>query len=122
MLNPPCNGKDARWHDQSLSSPASGPTSRWRSSPRNAASGADGLELACWGDHFDVDAALADEGYCDSKRELLERHGLECWAIGTPLVGQAVCDPIDSRHQGCWRRTFGATATRRGAASARPRR
>ena len=23
-----------------------------------------------------------------------------CWAIGTHLVGQAVCDPIDSRHQG----------------------
>ena len=34
-----------------------------------------------------------------SKRELLERHGLECWAIGAHLVGQAVCDPIDSRHQ-----------------------
>ena len=23
--------------------------------------GFDGLELACWGDHFDVDAALADD-------------------------------------------------------------
>src|SRR5918992_500375 len=23
-----------------------------------------------------------------------------CWAIGNHLVGQAVCDPIDSRHQG----------------------
>src|ERR687891_2158391 len=61
--------------------------------------GFDGLELACWGDHFEVDEALRDEGYCRSKRELLERHGLECWAIGTHLVGQAVCDPIDSRHQ-----------------------
>jgi sugar phosphate isomerase/epimerase len=57
----------------------------------------DGLELACWGDHFDVDEALADDGYVRSKRELLERHGLECWAIGTHLVGQAVCDPVDSR-------------------------
>ena len=59
----------------------------------------DGLELACWGDHFEVDEALRDDGYCRSKRELLERAGLGCWAIGTHLVGQAVCDPIDSRHQ-----------------------
>ena len=62
--------------------------------------GFDGLELACWGDHFEVDEALRDDGYCRSKRELLERHGLDCWAIGAHLVGQAVCDPIDSRHQG----------------------
>jgi sugar phosphate isomerase/epimerase len=61
--------------------------------------GFDGLELACWGDHFEVDEALRDEAYCGSKRELLERHGLDCWAIGAHLVGQAVCDRIDSRHQ-----------------------
>ena len=60
----------------------------------------DGLELACWGDHFEVDEALSDDGYCRAKRELLERNGLGCWAIGAHLVGQAVCDPIDSRHQG----------------------
>jgi sugar phosphate isomerase/epimerase len=64
-----------------------------------AAWGFDGLELACWGDHFDVRAALADSAYCDAKRELLERHGLNCWAIGNHLVGQAVCDPIDERHR-----------------------
>ena len=62
--------------------------------------GFDGLELACWGDHFDVDAALADDAYCRERRELLERHGLNVWAIGNHLVGQAVCDPIDARHQG----------------------
>jgi sugar phosphate isomerase/epimerase len=61
--------------------------------------GYDGLELASWGDHFDVDAALADDGYCRSKREQLERHGLGCWAISNHLVGQAVCDRIDSRHE-----------------------
>ena len=64
-----------------------------------AAWGFDGLELACWGDHFDVRAALADSAYCDARRELLERHGLNCWAIGNHLVGQAVCDPIDERHR-----------------------
>jgi sugar phosphate isomerase/epimerase len=42
--------------------------------------GFDGLELACWGDHFDVDAALADDGYCRERRELLERNGLNVWA------------------------------------------
>jgi sugar phosphate isomerase/epimerase len=66
--------------------------------PRVAQWGYDGLELACWGDHFDVAAALADDGYVRAKREHLERHGLGCWAISNHLVGQAVCDPIDSRH------------------------
>jgi len=61
--------------------------------------GFDGLELACWGDHFEVDRALADEDYCRAKRELLERNGLGCWALGAHLVGQAVCDRIDERHR-----------------------
>ena len=61
--------------------------------------GFDGLELACWGDHFDVVQALSDSGYCAGRREILERHGLSCWAIGNHLVGQAVCDPIDERHK-----------------------
>jgi sugar phosphate isomerase/epimerase len=26
--------------------------------------GFDGLELACWGDHFEVDKALEDGSYC----------------------------------------------------------
>jgi sugar phosphate isomerase/epimerase len=67
---------------------------------RCASWGYDGLELACWGDHFEVDKALADRDYVRGRRELLERHGLGCWALGAHLVGQAVCDPIDVRHQG----------------------
>jgi sugar phosphate isomerase/epimerase len=62
--------------------------------------GFDGLELACWGDHFEVGRALAEPGYCAEKRSLLERHGLQCWALGAHLVGQAVCDRIDNRHRG----------------------
>jgi sugar phosphate isomerase/epimerase len=61
--------------------------------------GFDGLELACWGDHFEVDKALADPGYAKERRALLERHGLGVWAIGAHLVGQAVCDRIDERHR-----------------------
>jgi sugar phosphate isomerase/epimerase len=61
--------------------------------------GYDGLELACWGDHFEVDKALSDDGYIESRREILERHGLKCFALGVHLVGQAVCDVIDDRHR-----------------------
>ena len=61
--------------------------------------GFDGLELACWGDHFDVGQALADPGYTDTRREILDRHGLQCFAISTHLVSQCVCDPIDERHR-----------------------
>src|ERR671923_2403923 len=62
--------------------------------------GFDGLELACWGDHFEVDKALSDPGYCQSRWDILNRYGLKCFAISNHLVGQAVCDPIDSRHKG----------------------
>ena len=61
--------------------------------------GYDGIELACWGDHFEVDKALADDDYCTAKRELLESHELQCYAISAHLVGQAVLDNIDERHK-----------------------
>ncbi|HQU46952.1 MAG: AP endonuclease [Planctomycetia bacterium 21-64-5] len=61
--------------------------------------GYDGLELACWGDHFEVDKALADETYCAARRDLLERHDLQLHAISAHLVGQAVLDNIDERHK-----------------------
>jgi len=67
--------------------------------PRVKAMGYDGVELACWGDHFDVDRALAEPGYVAQKWALLAQHGLTCQAISTHLVGQAVCDLIDERHQ-----------------------
>lgn len=61
--------------------------------------GYDGVELACWGDHFDVQAALRDPLYIPSLWELLQKQGLSCWAISNHLVGQAVCDLIDERHR-----------------------
>lgn len=61
--------------------------------------GYDGLELACWGDHFDVGAALRDEHYLTQRRELLARHNLQVFALSNHLVGQAVCDRIDERHE-----------------------
>jgi len=59
--------------------------------------GFDGLELACWGDHLDVDRAATDSAYCDGKRTLLAEHGLGCWAISHHLAGQLVCDLNDER-------------------------
>ncbi len=59
--------------------------------------GYDGIEIACWGDHFEIDKA--DQAYCDNKREILSKYGLNTWSISTHLVGQAVCDNIDMRHK-----------------------
>lgn len=61
--------------------------------------GYQGLELACWGDHFDVQRAIKEPSYCGAQRDILERHGLTCYAISTHLVGQAVLDQIDERHK-----------------------
>jgi len=61
--------------------------------------GFDGLELACWGDHFEVPKALSDDQYCAAKRKLLEKHNLQVFAVSAHLVGQAVLDLIDTRHQ-----------------------
>jgi len=80
-------------------------TGQWADLPleelaKKAASwGYEGLELACWGDHFEVDKALKDVDYCKAKRKLLEKHGLQVFAISNHLVGQAVCDNIDERHK-----------------------
>ena len=58
----------------------------------------DGLELACWGDHFDVRRALRDDTYCAGIRALLADHGLDVFAVSNHLVGQAVLDHCDARH------------------------
>ncbi|MEE2912778.1 MAG: sugar phosphate isomerase/epimerase family protein [Planctomycetota bacterium] len=61
-----------------------------------ASCGYEGLELACWGDHFDVHATSSE---LKDKQSQLASHSLECWAISNHLVGQAVCDEIDERHK-----------------------
>ncbi|MDD4267614.1 MAG: sugar phosphate isomerase/epimerase [Pirellulaceae bacterium] len=61
--------------------------------------GYDGMELACWGDHFEIDKALAEDDYCEKKRALLEKYNLQVFAISAHLVGQAVLDNIDARHK-----------------------
>ncbi len=61
--------------------------------------GYDGVEIACWGDHFDVERALSDDSYIKNRWDILNSYGLNCYAISNHLVGQAVCDRIDERHK-----------------------
>lgn len=61
--------------------------------------GYQGLELACWGDHLEVQRALSEADYCQHKLDLLARFDLSAAVISNHRVGQAVCDPIDARHQ-----------------------
>lgn len=59
--------------------------------------GYDGLELACWGNHMEIDKAT--DTYCNDRKKLLDHYGLQLFSISTHLVGQAVCDNIDLRHK-----------------------
>lgn len=63
--------------------------------------GYEGIELPCWGDHFNVAEATGENAvaYCQSRHDILAKHGLKTWAISNHLVGQAVLDNIDERHQ-----------------------
>jgi len=54
--------------------------------------GYDGLELACWGDHFDPARGASDEGYCLKQKGILKDKGLDLYAISNHLAGQLVCD------------------------------
>lgn len=60
--------------------------------------GYDGLEIACWGDHMDVQKAAKSKSYCEDRRALLDENDLGCWALGNHLAGQLVCDNLDERH------------------------
>jgi sugar phosphate isomerase/epimerase len=73
-------------------------TGQWADLPlkelakKAAGFGYDGLELACWGDHFDVDKAAKDKAYCKKQRKILADNGLGVYAISNHLAGQLVCD------------------------------
>ena len=38
--------------------------------------GYDGLEIACWGDHFEVDRALNEPGYIEGRHAILKKYNL----------------------------------------------
>lgn len=63
--------------------------------------GYDGLEIACWGDHMDVEKAATDPKYVEGRLRTLESHKLGCWALGNHLGGQCVGDAFgDPRLRG----------------------
>jgi sugar phosphate isomerase/epimerase len=61
--------------------------------------GYDGVELACWGDHFEVGRALQEDAYVKTLWKKLQANNLTCYAISNHLVGQAVCDRVEERHE-----------------------
>ncbi|MCH8124803.1 sugar phosphate isomerase/epimerase [candidate division KSB1 bacterium] len=52
----------------------------------------DGLELACWGDHLDVEKAATIPDYYEHQLEILKRNNLNVYSISNHLAGQLVCD------------------------------
>lgn len=78
-------------------------TGQWTDLPlatlaqKAAAWGYDGLELACWGDHFEIPKGWNNQAYCDGQKELLAKNGLGLWAISAHIIGQMVLDPNDHR-------------------------
>ena len=92
--------------------------------------GYQGLELACWGDHCEVQRALSEDDYVAARLDLLNRLELSAPVVSCHRLSQAVCDVIDGRHLalvpdyvwgdggGPRRRTSGRTRRRRpGSAS-----
>lgn len=60
--------------------------------------GYEGLEIALTANHFDITKA-DDEAYLKGRWDILEKNGLNCYALSNHLVGQCVCDNIDVRHK-----------------------
>lgn len=92
--------------EDELSKPITIFTGQWADLPfekicRKASSwGYDGLEIACWGDHMEVQKAAQDSVYVEKKKEILKKYNLKCWALGAHLAGQCVGDRYDERLDG----------------------
>lgn len=54
--------------------------------------GYEGLELACWGDHLDVNKGASDKDYCRKQLDILKKQDLRLFSISNHLAGQLVCD------------------------------
>jgi sugar phosphate isomerase/epimerase len=59
--------------------------------------GYQGLDLCCWGDHFELQRALGQEDYATSRLEALRRLDLDVPVLSNHRVGLAVGGPIDHR-------------------------
>lgn len=67
-------------------------TGQWADMPveklaeKTASWGYDGLELACWGDHFDVKQGAESKDYCKKHLDKLAKKGIKVWAISNHLA------------------------------------
>src|SRR5262245_31788098 len=68
--------------------------------PKLAEWGYQGLELVCWGDHFEVQRALSEPGYCQRKLDLLGKYDLQTLVLSNHRTSTAVCDRSDQRYKG----------------------
>lgn len=59
--------------------------------------GYDGLEVASWGGHLDLEKAAKDPEYVENRNRILKDNGLDVWAIGTHIIGQCIGARYDSR-------------------------
>lgn len=59
--------------------------------------GYDGLELAVWGNAFDLDKAYSDDSYLEFIKKTLKKNNLELFALSTHIIGQCVSDLEDPR-------------------------
>jgi sugar phosphate isomerase/epimerase len=57
------------------------------------------LDLACWGEHFAVQRALAEPDYCRQVLDTLEKNELRLLALSNHPVGQAVADRLADWHR-----------------------
>ncbi|MDU4889287.1 MAG: sugar phosphate isomerase/epimerase [Clostridium sp.] len=59
--------------------------------------GYDGLEIACWGNHINLDKAIESQEYLDWILDTLKKYDLQCKALATHIIGQCVGDAPDKR-------------------------
>lgn len=59
--------------------------------------GYEGIEIACWGDHFDLKKAATDPKYVEERKNILKNFNLKVLAIGTHSIGQCVNGNEDPR-------------------------
>jgi len=77
--------------------------------------GFDGLELACWGDHLEVNKVLDDDDYVQSRWDILNKFNLNWYASSTYLVGHYMADdPIDEVTDTSYRSACGAMVNQMG--------
>ncbi len=61
--------------------------------------GYQGVELCCWGDHFEIPRGVREDDYCQHRLDLFAKHDVQPLVLSQHRVGQAICDPIEPRHR-----------------------